>query len=113
MAPPPALPREGAVNDKVADSPFLEVFNITVAVVALGAESKEQGFFWETERTAVGEQPVDGRIGRGLCTTNVSTYDFCYFLNCVRHMANSASQLRKGCSDWRCWIFRMVVSMNC
>ncbi len=47
------------LNDEVAHSTPIEVVDVAMAVIALGMQRKEQGFFGEAERAAVGKEPTD------------------------------------------------------
>ena len=50
-------------DDEVAHSATIELADVAVSVVFLGAYGKKEGFLGEGQRTAVGQQPVDACVG--------------------------------------------------
>ena len=46
-------------HHKMTHPTTIKIVDITMTIVALGLQSKEQGFLWETETATICQQPAD------------------------------------------------------
>lgn len=90
-------------HHEVSDSPPIQVINILMSVVPLGAKGKKQSLFRETQGTAVCQQPSNLGIGMSDAT---GSNERCNLFYCVNHSA------KVGYFFFNSSTFNIVLSIN-
>jgi hypothetical protein len=67
---------------ELAYSSIVQVLNVAVTIVTLSFQGKKQGFFWETETTAIGKQPTNLSLAVSI---SARTYKRGNFFNAIFH----------------------------